>query len=160
MIVATLALAAYVAVASPVEDPLRSEEVGLKVPTGVLALFFLLALAFVAGARLVARAVHERRLAGFRPRPDARGVLIVGAGDGGRLVLREVMRNPTLKLSPLGFLDDDPRLRGVRVEGVKVLGDTERDLSADPRRRRARRGHHRDPVGAGHSSRARRARVS
>jgi FlaA1/EpsC-like NDP-sugar epimerase len=129
VIVATLALAAYVAVASPVDDPLRTEEVGLKVPTGVLALFFLLALAFVAGARLVARAFHERRLAGFRPRPDARGVLIVGAGDGGRLVLREVMRNPSLKLSPLGFLDDDPRLRGVRVEGVKVLGDTDGDLA-------------------------------
>jgi FlaA1/EpsC-like NDP-sugar epimerase len=55
-------------------------------------------------------------------------VLIVGAGDGGRLVLREVLRNPQLGLSPLGFVDDDPRLRGVRVEGVKVLGDTDGDL--------------------------------
>ncbi|HEV2999859.1 MAG TPA: nucleoside-diphosphate sugar epimerase/dehydratase [Solirubrobacteraceae bacterium] len=124
VVVATLALAAYVTVASPVDDPLRSGEVGLKLPDSVLALFFLLTLTFVGGARLVARAVHERRLAGFRPRRDARGVLIVGAGDGGRLVLREILRNPSLKLSPLGFLDDDPRLRGARLEGVKVLGGT------------------------------------
>jgi FlaA1/EpsC-like NDP-sugar epimerase len=129
VIVATLALAAYVAIASPVEDPLRSGDVGLKLPTGVLALFFLFTLTFVGGARLVARAFHERRLEGLRPRRDARGVLIVGAGGGGRAVLREVMRNPSLGLAPVGFVDDDPRLRGVRVEGVKVLGNTDGDLA-------------------------------
>src|SRR3712207_7530599 len=48
--------------------------------------------------------------------------------DGGRLVLREVLRNPSLGLAPVGFIDDDPRLRGVRVEGVKVLGNTDGDL--------------------------------
>ena len=129
VVVATLALAAYVAIASPVEDPLRSGDVGLKLPTGVLALFFLFSLSFVGGARLLARAFHERRLAGLRPRRDARGVLIVGAGDGGRAVLREVARNPSLGLAPVGFIDDDPRLRGMRVEGVKVLGDTDGDLT-------------------------------
>jgi FlaA1/EpsC-like NDP-sugar epimerase len=128
VVVATLLLAAYVAVFSPTPDPLRSGEVGLKIPTGVLALFFLLTLTSVGGARLIARAWHERRLTGLRPQRDARGVLIVGAGDGGRLVLREVLRNPSLGLAPLGFLDDDPRLRRVRVEGVKVLGDTDGDL--------------------------------
>jgi FlaA1/EpsC-like NDP-sugar epimerase len=125
VVVATLALGAYVAVASPVQIRSSFGDVSVTVPTGVLALHFLLTLAFVAGARLLARAWHERRLEGFRPqRRDARGVLIVGAGDGGRLVLREVLRNPSLKLAPLGFVDDDPRLRGMRVEGVKVLGDT------------------------------------
>jgi FlaA1/EpsC-like NDP-sugar epimerase len=102
--------------------------VGVGVPTGVLVLHLLLTLAFLGGARLVARGLHERRLQGFRAPRDARGVLIVGAGDGGRLVLREVLRNPGLGLTPVGFVDDDPRLRGVRVEGVKVLGDTDADL--------------------------------
>jgi FlaA1/EpsC-like NDP-sugar epimerase len=129
VVVATLLLAAYVAVASPVEAFSAKEGwVGVTVPTGVLALFFLLSLTSVGGARLVARAWHERRLTGLRPRRDARGVLIVGAGDGGRLVLREVLRNPSLGLAPVGFIDDDPRLRGVRVEGVKVLGNTDGDL--------------------------------
>ena len=129
VVVATLALAAYVAVVQPVEDPLRSGDVALKLPSGVLALFFVFTLGFVGGARLVARAFHERRLEGLRPRRDARGVLIVGAGDGGRLVLREVLRNPSLGLAPVGFVDDDPRLRGLRVGGVKVLGDTSSDLA-------------------------------
>jgi FlaA1/EpsC-like NDP-sugar epimerase len=126
--VTTLALAGYVAIASPVEVPSGVGVVGVGVPTGVLALHFLLTLLLVGGVRLAARALHERRLRGFRPRRDARGALIVGAGDGGRLVLREVLRNPELGLTPVGFLDDDPRLRGVRVEGVKVLGDTNDDL--------------------------------
>jgi FlaA1/EpsC-like NDP-sugar epimerase len=128
VVIAVLATAAYVAVVTPVERPSAEGNVGLSIPTGVLALYFLLLLAVVLGARMTARIIHERRLHGFRPRRDARGVLIVGAGDGGRLLLREVLRNPQLRLTPLGFVDDDPRLRGVRVEGVKVLGDTDGDL--------------------------------
>lgn len=128
VVVAVVGLAAYVAVVAPVTRPSAEGLVGVGVPSGVLALHFLLTLALLTGARLISRMVHERRLHGFRPRRDARGVLIVGAGDGGRLLLREVLRNPQLRLSPLGFVDDDPRLRGVRVEGVKVLGDTAGDL--------------------------------
>jgi FlaA1/EpsC-like NDP-sugar epimerase len=127
-IVAVGGVALYVAAVSPVERATGDGNVGLNVPTGVLALFFLLLLAVTLGARMAARIFHERRLHGFRPQRDARGVLIVGAGDGGRLLLREVLRNPQLRLTPLGFVDDDPRLRGVRVEGVKVLGDTDTDL--------------------------------
>ena len=52
-------------------------------------------------------------------------MLIVGAGDGGRLVLREILRNPQLGMAPVGFVDDDPLKRGLRVDGVKVLGPTE-----------------------------------
>ena len=51
----------------------------------------------VGGARFVARLVYERPRRGFRARKDARRVLIVGAGDGGRLVLREILRNPALR---------------------------------------------------------------
>jgi FlaA1/EpsC-like NDP-sugar epimerase len=128
VVVSVIALAAYVAAVGPVERSSAEGLVAVTIPTGVLALYLLLLLAFTLGARMVARTVHERRLHGWRARRDARGVLIVGAGDGGRLLLREILRNPQLGLNPLGFVDDDPRLRGVRVEGVKVLGDTDGDL--------------------------------
>ena len=39
-------------------------------------------------------------------------MLIVGAGDGGRLLLREILRNPELGYRPVGFVDDDPRKQG------------------------------------------------
>ena len=57
--------------------------------------------------------------------PTRRSVLIVGAGDGGRLLLREILRNPDLGLRPVGFVDDDPRKQTVPVDrGLRVLGTT------------------------------------
>ncbi len=129
LIVSTLAMAAYAVIVHPVTQPSRvGGDVTVSVPPGVLAFFFLIALFLVGGARFVAHAVYERPLRGFRAKADARRLLIVGAGDGGRLVLREVMRNPELGLKPVGFVDDDPLKRRQRVDGVRVLGTT-RELS-------------------------------
>ena len=99
-------------------------------PNGVIVLFGLLCLLFLIGVRVLARTVYERRpLAAFRGgRKGERNVLIVGAGDGGRLVLREIARNRELGISPVGFLDDDPSKRGLRIDGVRVRGDTQADL--------------------------------
>ena len=96
----------------------------------MIVLFFLLCLLFLLGVRVLARSVYERRpLAAFRGgRKGDRSVLIVGAGDGGRLVLREIARNRELGLTPVGFLDDDARKRGLRIDGVRVRGNTEADL--------------------------------
>jgi FlaA1/EpsC-like NDP-sugar epimerase len=119
-----------VAVTRPVQIPHRGGSSAVGLPDGVIALFFLLALVLLVGVRVLGRAIHERRLQGaFRGvREGERGVLIVGAGDGGRLVLREIVRNRELGLTPVGFLDDDPRKRGMRIDGVKVRGNTEADL--------------------------------
>jgi FlaA1/EpsC-like NDP-sugar epimerase len=105
-----------------------SAAVGL--PNGVIVLFGLLCLLFLIGVRVLARMVYERRpLAALRGvREGQRGVLIVGAGDGGRLVLREIARNRGLGLAPVGFLDDDPSKRGLRIDGIRVRGDTRADL--------------------------------
>jgi FlaA1/EpsC-like NDP-sugar epimerase len=99
-------------------------------PNGVIVLFGLLSLLFLIGVRALTRMVYERRpLAALRGvKEGERGVLIVGAGDGGRLVLREIARNRGLGLTPVGFLDDDPSKRGLRIDGVRVRGDTETDL--------------------------------
>jgi FlaA1/EpsC-like NDP-sugar epimerase len=119
-----------VAVLRPVHpfSPHHAGAIGL--PNGVVVLFFLLCLLFLCGVRMLARGFYERRpLAAFRgARKGERSVLIVGAGDGGRLVLREILRNRGLGLQPVGFLDDDPRKRGLRIDGVKVRGNTEQEL--------------------------------
>jgi FlaA1/EpsC-like NDP-sugar epimerase len=122
VIVATLFVPAFNALTHPKIVPSGRGDVTLSIPTGVLASFFLLTLVFVGGSRFIARTVYERPLSGFRPRPGARRLLIVGAGDGGRLVLREIVRNPDLGLSPIGFVDDDPTKHRMRIDGVRVLG--------------------------------------
>ncbi len=125
VVAAALLLMLYIAVVKPVTQTTRVGETTVTMPSGVLALHLLLMLAFVGGARFVARSIYERPLSGFRARKDARGLLIVGAGDGGRLVLREILRNPELGLKPVGFVDDDPLKRRLRVDGVRVLGTTQ-----------------------------------
>jgi FlaA1/EpsC-like NDP-sugar epimerase len=119
-----------VEVVRPVQIPHNSGTIAVGLPNGVVALFFLLSLLLLIGVRVAARSVYERRpLGGFRPGGRSeRSVLIVGAGDGGRLVLREILRNRELGLQPVGFVDDDPSKHGLRMDGVKVRGNTEGDL--------------------------------
>ena len=82
-------------------------------------------LVFLLGLRFVVHLGVEGRVRSFRVSKGAREVLVVGGGDGGRLVVRELARNPQLRLRPVGFVDDDPRKRGIKDEyGLKVLGTT------------------------------------
>jgi FlaA1/EpsC-like NDP-sugar epimerase len=97
---------------------------GVNPPHGTVVLYFLLCLLFLGGVRLLARSFHDRRLPGLRSAKGSRAVLIVGAGDGGALVLRELQRNAQLGLTPVGFVDDDPRKRRMKLDGVRVRGTT------------------------------------
>jgi FlaA1/EpsC-like NDP-sugar epimerase len=112
-----------------VDGHVRLGAVAVGLPNGVIVLFALLALVFLVGVRAVARSVYERRpLAAFRGRKGERTVLIAGAGEGGRLVAREIMRNRELGLVPVGYVDDDPAKRRLRIEGLRVRGNTQADL--------------------------------
>ncbi|NLG50217.1 MAG: polysaccharide biosynthesis protein [Chloroflexi bacterium] len=54
-------------------------------------------------------------------------VLIMGAGDAGALIAREMQNNAALGLLPIGFLDDDPVKQGAQIYGISVLG-TRQDI--------------------------------
>jgi FlaA1/EpsC-like NDP-sugar epimerase len=124
-VVATLALLAYVAIVQPRLTFDSEGFTSIPVPAGVLVLYGLLMLVFIGGSRFFVHLLYERPLRGFRARRDARSVIIVGAGDGGRLLLREILRNPELGYRPVGFVDDDPRKQRARIDrGVSVLGTT------------------------------------
>jgi UDP-GlcNAc:undecaprenyl-phosphate GlcNAc-1-phosphate transferase len=55
-------------------------------------------------------------------RKDGRRVAIYGAGVGGTMALREIHSNEALRMHAVGFIDDDPRKAGRRVNGYPVLG--------------------------------------
>jgi FlaA1/EpsC-like NDP-sugar epimerase len=122
---AVLALVLYVAVMQPKLIFTREGYVSVSVPTGVLVLWGLLMLVLLGAVRYATHLVYERPLRGYRTRRDARSVVIVGAGDGGRLLLREILRNPDLGYRPVGFVDDDERKQRARIDrGIEVLGST------------------------------------
>jgi FlaA1/EpsC-like NDP-sugar epimerase len=95
-----------------------------RVPRGIWIVDLLLLLGFVTGSRLLVRTLLERPGAGTIV---ARGkeVIIVGAGDAGEQILREMLRTPALGYTPIGLVDDDPRKKNVRLHGVRVLGTTD-----------------------------------
>jgi FlaA1/EpsC-like NDP-sugar epimerase len=90
-------------------------------PRSVLGIDFLLSLVFVGGVRFALRIRAESRAA--QPRNGkTQKVLIVGAGDAGVLVVRELQKNRQSNMEPVGFLDDDPRKQQHEIYGVPVIG--------------------------------------
>jgi FlaA1/EpsC-like NDP-sugar epimerase len=95
-----------------------------SLPRSVVIFDFVLLTMFTGGARLARRTLAERpERAALRRR--ARTTLIVGAGSGGQMVVREMQLNPNLGTRAIGFVDDDPAKRGMRNLGLKVLGTTD-----------------------------------
>jgi FlaA1/EpsC-like NDP-sugar epimerase len=84
----------------------------------------LLTLMFMGGVRWISRYWRETRL-GQDVSPDKRKrVLVIGAGEAGSLVVREMLRHPETGLSPVGFLDDNRRKWGQQIASVPVLGSS------------------------------------
>lgn len=94
---------------------------GAGFPRSVLAIDWLLSLLMVGGTRFALRVLSESS----GPRGDGAGrrkVLVVGAGDAGALVVKELQKNPQLNLEPLGFLDDDPAKQKHQIYNIPVIG--------------------------------------
>jgi FlaA1/EpsC-like NDP-sugar epimerase len=95
-----------------------------NLPRSIVIFDFILTTGLLAGARIVTRLWIERPSRAMRER-KTRGSLIVGAGSGGQMVVRELQLNPALGVRAIGFVDDDPRKRGMGLLGLRVLGTTD-----------------------------------
>ena len=94
---------------------------GQTLPRSVPIMDTALTLLFVGGTRFSVR-VAQRLRQRFQGRPAGRPVLIIGAGDAGTMIARELQSNPQLKLEPVGFIDDDPYKRNRTILGLPILG--------------------------------------
>src|SRR3954463_10878695 len=97
---------------------------GFRVPGGVIVADWLVLLGLVTGSRLLAGTIVER------PGPGGfvahgKEVVVVGAGDAGQLVIRELRKNRSLGSTPIGIVDDDPRKKNLRIDGVRGIGTTD-----------------------------------
>ncbi len=108
-------------------------------PLGVLAMDIVLAFVGLVSARAIVRLRGEvldrnKRASGG----DMDPVLLIGAGEAGVVVAREIASRPDLGLKPVGFLDDDRMKIGTSIGGLSVLGAT-KDVKAIAARKRATR---------------------
>lgn len=101
----------------------------------ILFLSFCLSLLLLGGIRLGSRIYvtwkHDRRsiLRGrtVKRRKDEKRTLIIGAGQAGRMLVRQINQSDNHRMNPIGFIDDNRHLQTLTVNGVKVVG-TLKDL--------------------------------
>lgn len=89
-------------------------------PRSILIIDFLITLLLMIISRFSERFFNELRFGkrGIRKKR----VLIVGAGDAGEMIVREMIRQRNSEYIPVGFLDDDRMKLNNHIHGIKVLG--------------------------------------
>lgn len=101
---------------------LRAVVVLPNFPRSTLPIDWLLTLVLIGGLRFSLRVYAETRSVSNESPGRSHRVLVVGAGDAGALVVREMQKNPQLNLKPICFLDDDPSKDKQQIHGVPVAG--------------------------------------
>ncbi len=86
----------------------------------------LLSVTLMLGARGGTRYLDENFGLRDRTGGETKNVLMIGAGEAGAIMAREMLHHPETGMRPIGFLDDDPEKRGGKVASVPVLGDLSR----------------------------------
>ncbi len=102
-------------------------------PRSVFVISWFILIVFVGGFRFQIRMIKEignplvwRFKQGSVP---TKKLMIVGAGDAGEMILREILQNPRIGYNPVCFVDDDPDKVKRKIHGIPVLG-RQRDISS------------------------------
>ncbi len=102
----------------------------LRVPASVTIIEFLLVVLGASGVRMIRRLTVEsedrERLAGTNAKHQERNVLLIGAGDAGNRILKELKQRSDMAVHVVGFIDDEPAKLKMNIQGVRILGDTSR----------------------------------
>ncbi|MGC9125832.1 MAG: polysaccharide biosynthesis protein, partial [Caldisericaceae bacterium] len=88
---------------------------------------FVIAFLLIASIRIAFRAIYDyRKKKGASLQNREKNVIIIGAGDAGEKILREITSREELNYNVVGFVDDDRNKRMSRIHGVPVLGEIAR----------------------------------
>lgn len=90
-------------------------------PRSALGIDWLLSLVLIGGSRFALRILSEQAITSHANGKTKRA-LIIGAGDAGALVVRELQKSSQLNLMPVGFLDDDLAKQKHTIHGITVIG--------------------------------------
>jgi len=93
-------------------------------PRSIFVLDWAFSIMIVGGLRFSIRTFREISIQNTIPRSEGprRRLLVIGAGDAGEMLMREIVRIYGRRYQPLGFLDDNTSKHGERIHGVPVLG--------------------------------------
>lgn len=90
------------------------------IPRSIFFLDWIMLFALLAASRLLWRIWRETYVVSRSC--EGPRTLIIGAGEAGSLLLKEIRRQPHSAYTVCGFVDDDPEKRGMKLHGIPVLG--------------------------------------
>lgn len=98
-----------------------------RFPNSVYLGAWLLSMMLIGGSRMIYRMIHKARRKGKQDLSDAEKtrVMVIGAGEMGSMVIKEMQNAPESRSIPVCAIDDDRSKRGIRIHGVKVVGGRE-----------------------------------
>ena len=98
-----------------------------RFPNSVYLGAWLLTLVLIGGTRLMFRMIHKAKRKGLTgiSNEDKIRVMVIGAGEMGSMVIKEMKNAPESRSIPVCAIDDDRSKRGIRIHGVKVVGGRE-----------------------------------
>ena len=98
-----------------------------RFPNSVYLGGWLLALVLIGGTRLMYRMIHKAKRKGLQgiSNEEKNRVMVIGAGEMGSMVIKEMQNAPESRSIPVCAIDDDRSKRGIRIHGVKVVGGRE-----------------------------------
>ena len=96
---------------------------GLGYPRSVIIIEGLGDIMLVGGLRLALRLVNQRIKTTKTKGIIRKRILIVGAGDAGEMVIRQMISHPEYGYLPVGFIDDDSGKKGKVIHGIPILGE-------------------------------------
>jgi FlaA1/EpsC-like NDP-sugar epimerase len=92
---------------------------GKGFPMSIYILDWLLLIIISGGSRLSIRVFREY----LSSDPSGKKILIVGAGDAGEIIVRDIKNSRgSSSYEPIGFIDEDPLKKGLRIHGVPIFG--------------------------------------
>ena len=100
------------------------------IPRGTIVVDFILSFLGVCGLRIVMRLLRDRFFVTRARAAQAKRVAILGAGEAGATLVREIQSKPGLGLDVVCFFDDDPKKVGRTLHGIPVVSNVEEMLPA------------------------------
>jgi len=116
------------AIIAPIMLILFANRFFIAFPRSVLVIDWVISIVLIGGSRYGLRMLAEMKSrngngkSSHKPSMKTRTALIIGAGDAGALVAKELQKNPFINLKPIGFLDDNTDKLHQQIHGIPVIG--------------------------------------
>lgn len=108
-----------------------------SLPRSVYIIVVMLDIIFIGGSRMGARVLLKVKSVPSRheTQGSVKRVLVIGGGDAGAMIIRELKNHSKLRSKPIAIIDDNPQKEGTHINGVPIVGQREDIISVVRKRK-------------------------